>query len=199
MKDKLLKLQESELGVFTVEDLSTLWNISDRRVLLESIKYYLRTNRLKSVKRGVYVTHKKYDDLELAQKLYAPSYISLQTALGVHGINFQHYDTVYAVSLHRKKIKIKNKIFSYHSINEQIFWNPLGVKKKEGYYLAEPERAVCDTMYLFPQLGFDYIQELDVKKLKAVTSIYNSQTLENKVKDIIKVLTTPETEKEPRD
>lgn len=188
MEDKLLKLQQSPINVFTVEDLSSLWNIFDRRVLLESIKYYLRTGRLKSIKRGVYVTDKDHSDFELAQKLYAPSYISLQTALGFHGINFQSYESIYSVSLKRKKIEAENKIFNYHAVSEKIFWNPLGVEKKENYYLATPERAICDTLYLFPQIGFDHIGGLDTEQLQALAVLYKSQTLEEKVKKIIQEL-----------
>lgn len=184
MKDKLLKLHVSKLSVFTIEDLSTLWNISDRKVLLESIKYYLLTKRLKSLKRGVYVADKEYNNFELAQKLYAPSYISLHTALGSHGINFQHYETVYSVSLQRKKIEVEGKKFSYHSLKEQIFWNQLGLEKKENYYLASPERAVCDAIYLFPRLGFDYLQRLDSQKLRELAPLYDSQTLRQKVEKI---------------
>lgn len=184
MEDKLLKLQQSPMNVFTIEDLSALWNIPDRRVLLESIKYYLRTGRLKSVKRGVYVTDKEHSDFELAQKLYAPSYISLQTALGFHGINFQSYESIYSVSLKRKKIKVENKVFNYHAVSEKIFWNPLGVEKKENYYLASPERAVCDTIYLLPRLGFDYLQKLDSQKLQDLVPLYGSQTLNQKVEKI---------------
>lgn len=185
MEDKLIKLERSRLSVFTIEDISTLWQISDRKVLLESIKYYLRTHRLKSLKRGVYVIHEAYSELELAQKLYTPSYISLHTALGLHGINFQHYETIYAVALKRKKIEVDEKLFSYHALNENIFWNSLGVVRKETYYLAEPERAVCDTIYLFPQVGFDYIQKLDIEKLRSIARLYQSQTLINKVEKII--------------
>jgi len=41
---------------------------------------------------------KNYNKFELANKILKPSYISLQSALGFHGINFQYEDTIFVIA-----------------------------------------------------------------------------------------------------
>ena len=185
MESKMEKLYKSEINVFSVEDLASIWKISNRRRLLESIKHYTRTGRLKSIKRGLYIADKNYTELEIAQKAYSPSYVSLHTALGVYGVNFQYYNTIYSISLKTKTFNILESEYSYHAVDEGVFWNHLGIDRKTNYQIATVERAICDTMYLFPQTGFEHLELVNREKLSEVSKIYTSKAIQKRVKDLI--------------
>ncbi len=183
---KLEKLILSDKNIVTIQDLSVIWNIDDRRKLLEAIKYYVRKGRLKIIRRGVYGASDSYDNFELAQKINPLSYISFYTALSYHGISFQFYETIHSMAQNTKNISAGGSIFSYHKIKSDIFFNSLGIEKMKRYMIASPERAVCDTLYLKSRIAFDNIMKLNVKKLLDISKIYNNKRLETDIKSIVK-------------
>jgi len=188
MLTKIEKLYKSDLNVFNIEDLAILWNISNRRQLLESIKYYLRKGRLKALKRGVYITEKEYSEFELAQKLYTPSYISLYTALGFHGIIFQYYKDIYSLSLINKEFLINNRNYIYKSVKSDIFWNSKGIIDKNNFKIASPERAICDSIYLNIESGIDNFNSININKLTQISRIYKSKILTKKINKLINII-----------
>ena len=99
MKTKSELLLSVPQTVFTVDDLAILWQISDRSRLWESIKYYVRTNRLYNMQRGVYALSEDYSPFEAAVKLVPPAYIPFITSLAHHGAFFPYSSEVNAISL----------------------------------------------------------------------------------------------------
>ena len=184
---KMEKLLCLDFKVFTVQDLMTVWGISEKEKLWSLIRYYLRVGKLKKVYKGVYGVG-EYDELSLAQKLLKPSYISFYTALAFHGIIFQYYASVHSMSLVSKKIKIDDKEFVYHKLKENVFYNSLGIENKKGYTLAGPERAVADSLYLVPALSFDNLGKVNKQKLREISKIYNNKALKKRVSLLIKTM-----------
>lgn len=183
---KIEKLLLSGQNIFTVQDLATLWQISDKVQLWNTIRYYLRSNKLNRIHKGLYAV-RNYDSYEVAYKLVIPSYISFYTALGFHGITFQSYETTHSMSLISKKIKIKSRDFNFHRIKEEIFFDPTGideVKSDNGfvkYKIADKERAICDSLYLLPNLAFDNLSGVNFDKLLSTAKIYKNKKLEKTV------------------
>ena len=106
------KLATSGKKVFTIEDLAVLWQIPERRKLIERIKYYLREKRLIHIAKGVYAYGQDYTSMDVAQKLVPLSYISLYTASQLHGLTFQYYTSVYSISLRSKTYTIQDSNIS---------------------------------------------------------------------------------------
>jgi len=184
---KIEKLLISKQKVFTVDDLAILWNMPNRKKLWESIKYYLRSNRLQKIYSGVYVlADHEFDQLELAVNLFTPSYISFFTALAVHGVNFQHYSQVHAMALASKTIKTQGLSFVYHQLKDEIFFNETGVEQRVTYKIASIERAICDSLYLVPSMTFDVLDAINIDKLQQVAQVYNNKNLLKKVQQIIR-------------
>lgn len=80
----------------------------------------------------------------------APCYISLQSALYLHGIISQIPQTIYAVSLSRtRKFATSLGTFSIHHIQPDFFFGfePYG---SDQIKLATPEKALLDVYYLTP-------------------------------------------------
>jgi predicted transcriptional regulator of viral defense system len=186
---KIEKLLNSSLHVFTVQDLAVVWGISDKLKLWNNIRYYLRSNRLKRIHRGLYVVG-AYTSFEVAQKLITPSYISFYTALAVHGIIFQVYETIHSVALKSKTIMVGKEKFVYHQLKDEIFFNKVGLRLVEtengrNYNIASPERAVCDSLYLVSGLSFDDLSPINMEKLRDIALIYKNSRLEREVEEII--------------
>lgn len=181
---KIEQLLSSSQNIFTTQDLAVIWDISDKQALYASIQYYLQSQRLQRIHKGVYAL-RDFNSFELAAKLISPSYISLYSALSHHGLIFQFYQTLHSMSVLSKEIQVDEDKFVYHQLKDQVFYDSLGIVNKENYQLASPERAVCDTLYLFSEFSFDDLSKLDFSLLEKVSKIYHNQRLEKEVQTLI--------------
>lgn len=182
------KLALSGKKVFTTEDLAVIWQIPQRRRLIELIKYYLRKKRLSHIYKGVYAYGEDFTPLDIAQKLVPLSYISLYTTSQIHGLTFQYYQTIYAISLKSRKYKMGEQGYIYHKVKEPIFYNQLGLINNGRYIIADRERTIVDCLYVFPHFAFDNLRGIDKEKLLTLSKIYNNKSLESRVKKLIKMI-----------
>lgn len=176
---------KSGKSVFTVSDLVSLWELTNRRDAIESVKDYVRRGRLIRIQRGIYVLDRDYDVYELAQKLITPSYISYYTALNYNGVSFQHYSTIYCFSFYNKKTTLDSHNFFYHKVSEDILLNHLGVIQEKNYSIAGKERAICDSLYINKYIGFDNLREIDKDKLLEISRIYKNSRLESYIDKLV--------------
>ena len=103
--------------------------------------------------------------LFVSNKIYAPSYVSLHSALSFYGIIPEAVIHTTAVSS-LKKSNFENSFgtFSYQQILPELMF---GYEKKtflnkHSLIIASPEKAILDLMYLFPL----YNSELDIRELR---------------------------------
>lgn len=188
---KIEILLASNQTVFTTQNLSVLWNIPEVKKLWEITKYYTRAGKIKLIKRGVYVLidpNKPYTPFELAQKIIPVSYISLASALSAAGIRFQYDTQIYAMAAKSKSYHIDGISIRYHQIKESILLHPLGLVQKENYVIASLERAIGDTLYLYPNSGFDNLHDVNTDRLCEVAHIYGNKRVETDVKALISTI-----------
>lgn len=191
MKNNITNIEKLILSgkrVFTIEDLAVIWHIPQRRKLIELAKYYVREKRLSRIHKGVYSYGDDYTPLDIAQKLYPFSYISLYTTCLMHGLTFQYYSTIFCVGLKSKKYIIGDQKYIYHRIKESIFYNTTGLIDNGRYLIADRERTICDCLYVFPGFAFDNLRGVDKEKLLAISKIYNNKRLEKEIKNLIAVM-----------
>ncbi|MFA4817195.1 MAG: hypothetical protein WC608_00535 [Parcubacteria group bacterium] len=173
----LSDLVKSRQTVFSIADLGKIWKIGDPKYLKVVASRFSKNGQLQRLKRGIYAISDEYDVFELANKLKAPSYISLETVLAKENIVFQDYgQTVFSVSNNSIEKEAVGKVFTYSKITDEILSNPLGIQLQGQAYVANPERAVCDRIYLSPNYHFDNLRSLKPKKLKEISRIYNKRT-----------------------
>ncbi len=114
-----------------------------------------RSGEIVRVKKGLYVPAYKKGEASpvnpnvLAGLIYGPSYISLETALSHYGLISERVDEITCVTIKRSKtFSTPLGRFTYTPISEQAF--PIGVKLEAGnggsWFLAEPEKAICDRL-----------------------------------------------------
>ena len=88
----------------------------------------------------------------VAGKIYKPSYISLSTALAFYGIIPEATDDIASVSS-LKTSTFKNSLgtFSYKKIKPSLMFG-YNAMEKNGFtfFIASPEKAVLDLLYLYP-------------------------------------------------
>lgn len=100
-----------------------------------------------------------------AGKIYAPSYISLHTALSFYGIIPEQVVEITSVTT-RKTASFSNDFatYSYQTMRANLFWGYQSMTLTDGkvYMMATPEKALLDLLYLYPQ----YQTEADMIDLR---------------------------------
>jgi hypothetical protein len=183
--DFILCLYQSKNTVFTIDEIAMLFGEDERKNLKSKINYYVKKGNLKNIRKGIY-SKIDYDPLELATKIYTPSYISLETVLEREGIIFQKYETIFVVSYLSRKIEVDGHKIQYRRIKEEILINDKGVNQRENYAIAIKERAFLDIIYLYKDYYFNNLDVLGRDIISQLINIYRSKALNNKVKEIIK-------------
>lgn len=145
----------------------------------DSLKKYLfrwkNNGWLSSLRKGLYELtfpdDLKIPDMFLANKIYSPSYVSLETALSNYGIIPEVSMSVVSVtSKPTRRFKNRHGLFLYRSIQPKAFCG-YRIEKQNGFDIltAEPEKALVDYLYFNTIRGnkFDFDAErMDRKKIK---------------------------------
>lgn len=150
-------------------------------------------------KEYYYFTDKEIDQnflFYLSNKIYSPSYISLEKA-------FQYYDFIpeeifQVTSVSSKKTtKFTTSMgnFSYRHIKPSIFFGYRMLDYgKQKILLAEPEKAVLDYLYLNPRLKAaddfremrinkqEFLGKIDYTKLQRYLKAFENKLLSSRVK-----------------
>lgn len=179
--DILLRARQT---IFSTKEIALLWEETASAAMRVRLNYYVRTGKLIRVRRGLYAKDKSYDRFELSTKIYSPSYISFETALARAGITFQFYSQIFAASYLTREVVVDGQTYAYHSIKETILTNHLGLENRENYYIASPERAFLDILYLHKDYYFDNLSPLDWKKVFAILPLYDNRRLDKKVREL---------------
>lgn len=185
-KSIILDLYRSSQTVFSLKEISLLYPEFSYNNLKSRISYYVSVGKLRRVRKGIFAKL-EYNRLELANKIYTPSYISLETVLAKEGIIFQQYQTIFVISYLTRKIKVDRQEIFYRKLKNEILMNNSGVEEENGYYTAIKERAFLDAVFLYRDYHFDNLKPLDWEKVSQVQKIYQSQTLVKRVNDYYKI------------
>ena len=156
--DKLNLLLKSGQRLFHTQDLALLWEIDNRNTLYTTIKRYLKRGVLIKIIKGFYSTVPidQVNKFALGSALaHRFCYVSCETVLEMQGIISQKVYPVTFVSSVSQKIEYNNTIFLYRKLKPQRLFNPEGVIKKDGYFMATKKRAISDMLYFNPKYYFD--------------------------------------------
>lgn len=174
-------LLRSPKTIFSIKDVALLWNENDNLVVTDRLKRYVRVGKLVRLRRGFYAKDKNYDPLELATRIYTPSYISFETVLTRAGINFQKYESIFVASYVTREIKVDGQTISYIRMKDYVLSNIAGVEQNGNVAMATKERAFLDRIYISKDYHFDNLDVLDWPKIFEILPIYNNKRMEKKV------------------
>jgi predicted transcriptional regulator of viral defense system len=170
------------------------YNIADLEKILEQKRktLYVTLNRLVDsgvllrLKRGVY--KEAFDGIDyekIANELYYPSYLSFESALSRYGVLSQiPFTLTFATNRRSKKIVLGNREVEYSQLKDKLFF---GYKLLNGFYIAEPEKALLDQLYMVGR-GERKIEvdELDLSNIKKDKLIDYSKSYPKQVSTLIK-------------
>ena len=181
----LLNLYKDKASVFTMQGIAMTYGQElERNTIKNKMIGYVKKGELINPRKGIYAKP-GYDEKELACLLYTPSYISLEYVLQRAGIIFQYSDEITSVGNLSRSVEIDGKVYKYRKIKSEILIDTAGIICEGNVNIASPERAVLDTLYLNSNYYFDNPTSLDKQKVYSLLPIYNSKTLEQRVKKIL--------------
>lgn len=181
MKQRAFKeLLRSDQTIFSFSEIAVLLNINKISTLKSKIHYHIKQGDIYHIRRGLYAKDKNYDPLELATKIYTPSYISFETALRSSGIIYQHYKSIFVTSYLARTIECDGRTYIYKAI-KSILNNSAGIQKEKNYSIAGPERAFLDTIYLHKEYHFDNLNPLNWDMVYELAPIYKNISMEKRI------------------
>jgi len=141
------KLKQKGLSLFTPSDFKKNFQIKKENTAYKILERLTKKGILKRlIKKKYLFALSESDDFQIANFLYSPSYISLESALSFYGIITQFpYQITSLTPKKTKTIKTLDKEFSYSHIKPEFFF---GCEKKEKFLIAFPEKALFDYLYL---------------------------------------------------
>lgn len=146
-------LRAGGLGIFTTADLAALLPGEDRRLLALQLHHWNRKGWVIRLRRGVYELawpdRPVISDPCVANRLYGPSYVSLETALSRYQIVPEVAAQVTSVTaLPTRRFLTPRGLFTYFSVRPGAYAGYRVMAEPGGMVLfAEPEKAVVDRLY----------------------------------------------------
>lgn len=120
------------------------------------------------LKKGLYVVDPKVSRVALsteliANHLYPPSYVSMQTALRYYGLIPEAVYTTQSMTLkHTRCFDTPLGRFEYQMISREAF--PIGItninKQNYAFLMATPEKALCDLIANSPKVNLRYLKDV---------------------------------------
>lgn len=181
----ILKLYTSPNTVFTRSSLAQLYPRATQKQLTNALAYAIKVGKLLKLRRGVYAKS-MYDPRELAVKLYAPSYLSLETVLRDHGVIFQTANIIQCISYLTRSLTVDGHPLEYRKMKDRILTNPAGLTFLGGVTIANLERAFLDALSVFHNYHFDNLRPIHWDLVHALLPLYGNKTLVERVRKLEK-------------
>ena len=137
-----------------------------------------------------------------SNKIYAPSYISLETALKFYGFIPEEIFQITSIST-KKTVEFKTAIgnFKYHKIKPQLFFGyHLMDFRNKNILIADPEKAILDYLYFHPNIktendiheirinSQEFHEQIDRVKFMKYLEGFGSKTLNRRAKIFLKYM-----------
>ncbi len=133
--------------------------LADYRYPRNKLGQLCKSGEFIRVKNGLYVPssrgigHSSVDPLVLAALVYGPSYVSLETALAHHRMIPERVAEITCMTTKRSRtFDTPVGRYTYQSLNVRAFSCGITLEDTTGgtYFLATPEKALCDRLALIP-------------------------------------------------
>lgn len=180
-KTDMLDILRLKGTVFTFKELVLATTEAKPALLMRRLNYYVKKGELYHIRRGLYAKDANYNKREVATKIFIPSYISFETVLLEAGVTFQYYSTIFVATYQTKEIMCDGQNYAFKKIKKAILQNTNGIERRDNYWIATPERAMLDILYLNNDYYFDNLSALNFDKVFELLPIYDNQRMVKKV------------------
>ena len=188
------QLRRNKLSLFTLRDIKNLFPGEEAKTIKNNLMRWVSKGYLVRLRRGVYEFSSQgleasLPDVYVANRLYEPSYVSLETALSIYSIIPGVAAGVTSVTT-RPTRAFKNRYgaFFYRTCRPRAFTG-YRLVNYEGFKvrLADKEKALVDFIYYRLRSGFppDFgnerfdkklLKELNWKKVSYYAGFFNKRT-----------------------
>jgi len=160
------KILETKKVFFSTKDIAIILGIKNTRTLENTTSALINSGLLVQLERGkYYLKQNTPSDFAIGSYLYAPAYISLESALSYYGILSQFPFEITSVTAKKTCVKkINGKIYSYSHIKKELL---TGYESKNNFLIAYPEKAMFDYFYFVTKSlrTENYLSEMDLLQL----------------------------------
>jgi len=163
------ELKRKKMILFTPLEFRRVFGVSEYAAQW-FIKTHTKEGPFVKLRRGLYMlADYPANNYLIANRLYAPSYISFDAALSFQGVI---PETVYTVTSATTRItrefKVRNIRFVYHKLKKEAYAGYKSIKYLDSTILiAEPEKALADYLYFVALKKRDlHYERLNLKKIK---------------------------------
>ena len=164
--EKLTNFAPKVGGVFSLSELSSLFNISNRQSLWGSVRQFEEAGLLKRYCRGIYVT-RDFNSQVLSAKVRTDSYISFGSALAYHRIIGTESPFLVSCVVPSRASEFTGDVnISYARISRELYFGMVSLDN--GVRMADAEKAVLDTLYFYQHkknFYFNVFQDIDFASL----------------------------------
>ncbi len=194
-----LKTQLKDFTIFSIKDIEKV----DLSFHKQRLSEWQKKGYVKKVRQGFYI----FSDLEMneptlftiANRIYEPSYISLEMALSIFGIIPESvYGITSVTSQKTKNIKTPVGDFIYRHIQRELmFGYELREHAGNHYQIAELEKAILDYLYFnakindfesFEGIRFNIYEtrgKINVEKFNKYLDAFNNKALVRRAKKFL--------------
>ncbi|MCX6796265.1 MAG: hypothetical protein NTW06_02080 [Candidatus Falkowbacteria bacterium] len=187
MSELKKEIKKIKKGFFSYSDLRKITKMNDNSLRV-AVSRMVKSGEIEKLVKGYYCFDLADVDWgKLALEIYCPSYLSFEWALGYYDILSQKtYGLTLATVKRSRKFNTAKENIIFRHIQPKLYW---GYVMKDGYLIAEPEKAFLDLAYLslngyakFDKEEMD-INKLDRKKIKSYLKRIRSKKLNKLLKD----------------
>lgn len=145
--ETIKRLKTQGVSLFTLSDFARLFAIDNRNTLYKKVQRLEEKEAIKRLIKGKYLfLFAKPNEFVIANFLYQPSYVSLESALSLYGIITGFPYQITSITIKKtNSFTIEGKEYHYTQIAKSLFW---GYEKKEDFLIAEKEKSLFDYLYL---------------------------------------------------
>jgi len=171
-----------------------VFSIGEASKIIGKSKHYTsvflsRNKNLMHAERGIYYLSGALE-YEIASKLVFPSYVSLISALRFHNLTEQMPNIIYILSYkrHRSLKDLNGYGVEFRKIKREMMY---GYAKFDNVFVAYPEKAVIDMLYLGDFI--EYAEELiesgkfDLKRLILYAKLAKNKSIINKINSMLEM------------
>jgi hypothetical protein len=124
--------------------------------------------KLIRLKKGLYVVSpsvsgKLLSTELIANHIYGPSYVSMESALRYYGLIPENIHIVRSLAIKRSRV-FENSISRFEYINCSDDYFPIGINQKivgeYSFLIASPEKALCDLIAFTPKVSPRFVKSL---------------------------------------
>lgn len=193
--DFISTLKKNNLYIFSLQDAKNLFPEEKTKTIKNNLNRWVKNEYFSKLKRDVYEfielgTKHAIPDIYIANRLYIPSYVSLETALSIYSIIPDIAMQVTSVTA-RPTRKFKNKYgsFFYRSCKRKAFTG-YRLMHYEGFkvLIADKEKALVDFLYFrlrsgqplnFKEERFEntVLKKMRWPKIITYAKLFNKKTL----------------------